>query len=84
MVATAPAPEGLVRLTHLMYALHAFSALMGVISSAAVVTAFLSGWPSLIAVGAQLREARRRPRHLSRIALQLAAPHVLVRGAVVS
>jgi len=41
---------GLVRLTHIIYALHAFSAVMGVISSAAVVTAFLTGWPSIIAV----------------------------------
>lgn len=46
----APAPEGLVRLTHIIYALHAFSALMGVISSAAIVTAFLTGWPSILAV----------------------------------
>ena len=46
----APAPEGLVRLTHTIYALHAFSALMGVISSAAIVTAFLTGWPSILAV----------------------------------
>lgn len=43
-------PEGLVRLTHIIYALHAFSAVMGVISSAAVVTAFLTGWPSILAV----------------------------------
>ena len=42
--------EGLVRLTHLIYALHAFSAVMGLISSAAVVTAFLTGWPSILAV----------------------------------
>ena len=42
--------EGLLRLTHIVYALHAFSALMGVISSAAVVTAFLTGWPSILAV----------------------------------
>jgi len=42
--------EGLLRITHLVYALHAFSALMGVISSAAVVTAFLTGWPSILAV----------------------------------
>ncbi len=42
--------EGLVRLTHLIYGLHAFSAVMGVISSAAVVTAFLTGWPSIVAV----------------------------------
>jgi uncharacterized membrane protein len=45
----APA-EGLVRLTHLIYALHAFSAVMGLVSSAAVVTAFLTGWPSILAV----------------------------------
>jgi len=50
MIATAPAPDGLVRLTHIIYALHAFSALMGLVSSAAVVTAFLTGWPSIIAV----------------------------------
>jgi len=42
--------DGLVRLTHIIYALHAFSAVMGVISSAAVVTAFLTGWPSIVAV----------------------------------
>ena len=47
---TPPAPENLIRLTHLIYGLHAFSALMGVISSAAIVTAFLTGWPSLLAV----------------------------------
>jgi uncharacterized membrane protein len=42
--------EGLVRLTHLIYGLHAFSAVMGIVSSAAVVTAFLTGWPSILAV----------------------------------
>ncbi len=42
--------EGLARLTHIIYALHAFSAVMGVISSAAIVTAFLTGWPSILAV----------------------------------
>ena len=42
--------EGLVILTHLIYALHAFSAVTGIASSALVVTAFLSGWPSIIAV----------------------------------
>ena len=44
------APEGLVRLTHVIYGLHAFSAVMGIVSSAAVVTAFLTGWPSILAV----------------------------------
>ena len=42
--------EGHVRLTHLIYALHAFSALAGLVSAAVVVTAFLTGWPSIIAV----------------------------------
>ena len=45
-----PPTPGLVRLTHVIYALHAFSAVMGVISSAAIVTAFLTGWPSILAV----------------------------------
>ena len=44
-----PSP-GLVTLTHVIYALHAFSAVTGIISSALIVTAFLSGWPSIIAV----------------------------------
>ena len=42
--------EGLVTLTHLIYGLHAFSAVTGLLSSALIVTAFLSGWPSIIAV----------------------------------
>jgi uncharacterized membrane protein len=50
MTDSQPAPEGLVRLTHLIYALHAFSAVMGIGSSAVVVTAFLTGWPSIFAV----------------------------------
>ena len=42
--------EGLVTLTHVMYALHAFSALMGVLGPVLIVTAFLTGWPSILAV----------------------------------
>jgi uncharacterized membrane protein len=46
-----PSDSGnLVTLTHLIYGLHAFSALTGLMSAAFVVTAFLSGWPSIIAV----------------------------------
>lgn len=41
---------GLVTLTHVVYGLHAFSALTGLASAAFVVTAFLSGWPSILAV----------------------------------
>jgi len=42
--------EGLVTLTHVMYGMHAFSALMGILGPAFIVTAFLTGWPSIIAV----------------------------------
>ena len=41
---------GLVRLTHVVYALHAFGVITGLITTAWVVTAFLTGWPSIIAV----------------------------------
>jgi uncharacterized membrane protein len=42
--------SNLVNLTYLIYGLHLFSAVNGVLTSAFVVTAFLSGWPSLLAV----------------------------------
>jgi uncharacterized membrane protein len=42
--------QGLVTLTHVLYAMHAFSALMGVLGTAFIITAFLTGWPSIIAV----------------------------------
>ena len=42
--------ESLVRLTHVIYGLHAFSVLTAVLGSAFIVTAFLTGWPSIIAV----------------------------------
>ncbi len=42
--------SGLVGLTHLIYGLHAFSALAGLFGAVFVVTAFLTGWPSIIAV----------------------------------
>ena len=40
----------LVTITHVVYALHAFSALMGILTPAFIVTSFLAGWPSIIAV----------------------------------
>ena len=40
----------LVTLTHVIYALHAASLLTGLIGAATVVGAFLTGWPSIIAV----------------------------------
>ena len=42
--------QGLVTLAHVIYALHAFSAVTGIVTAALVVTAFLTGWPSIIAV----------------------------------
>jgi len=42
--------QGLVTLAHVIYALHGFSALTGMLSPALIVTAFLTGWPSIIAV----------------------------------
>jgi uncharacterized membrane protein len=48
-VITAPR-QGLVTLTHVLYALHAFSAVMGLLGTTFILTAFLTGWPSIIAV----------------------------------
>ena len=42
--------EGLVTLAHVIYGLHAFSVLTGMLSPAMILTAFLTGWPSIIAV----------------------------------
>ena len=42
--------ENLITLTHVVNALHAFSAITGISSAAFIVTAFLTGWPSIIAV----------------------------------
>src|SRR5262245_28592119 len=44
-----PRPS-LVTLTHVIYALHAFSLLTGILGAATIVGAFLIGWPSIIAV----------------------------------
>ena len=41
------APSGI---THLIYALHAWSVVAGLVTPAFIVTAFLAGWPSIIAV----------------------------------
>src|SRR5438045_9535933 len=46
-----PEPRAsLVVLTHVIYGLHAFSLLTGIVGTATVVGAFLIGWPSLIGV----------------------------------
>ena len=43
-------PPALVNVTHLVYALHALSLLIGVITAATIVGAFVFGLPSIIAV----------------------------------
>jgi uncharacterized membrane protein len=49
--ASQPLPsQDLITLTHIVYALHAFSAFTGLITAVTIVTAFLTGWPSIIAV----------------------------------
>ena len=55
MVSTEVTPQalpsdGMVTLTHVMYGMHAFSALMGALGTVFIVTAFLTGWPSIIAI----------------------------------
>jgi uncharacterized membrane protein len=42
--------ENLMTLAHVIYALHAFSAVTGLVGAATIVGAFLTGWPSIIAV----------------------------------
>ena len=42
--------QSLITLTHIIYGLHAFSLITGIIGAATVVGAFLTGWPSIIAV----------------------------------
>ena len=40
----------LITVTHVVYALHAFSVITSISSAAFIVTAFLLGWPSIIGV----------------------------------
>jgi uncharacterized membrane protein len=43
-------PEGSRAWCHIMYGLHALSALSGIVSSATIIGAFVFGWPSIIAI----------------------------------
>jgi len=43
-------PENLVILTHVIYGLHALTVVAGLTSSMLIVTAFITGWPSILAV----------------------------------
>jgi uncharacterized membrane protein len=46
----SPPSEGMVTLAHVLYGLHGFSALMGMLGPMLIVTTFLTGWPSIVAV----------------------------------
>jgi len=48
-IAQQPA-DALVTWTKVIYALHAFSLMTGILGAATIVGAFLTGWPSIIAV----------------------------------
>jgi uncharacterized membrane protein len=50
LTAIAEPRESLIKLTHVIYALHALSLITGIIGAATVVGAFLTGWPSILAV----------------------------------
>jgi uncharacterized membrane protein len=49
-VVVTSSSDSLVTWTTVIYALHAFSILTGIIGTATVIGAFLMGWPSIIAV----------------------------------
>lgn len=49
-ITTVEADASLVRLTHVLYVLHAVGLAIGAFGAASVVGSFLFGWPSIIAV----------------------------------
>lgn len=42
--------DGMMTITHVIYGLHAFTVITGLLSPMLIVTAFLTGWPSILAV----------------------------------
>jgi uncharacterized membrane protein len=49
-VMTVEAAPSLVRITHIVYGLHAVGLALGAFGAASVIGSFLFGWPSIIAV----------------------------------
>ena len=49
-VMTVEATPSLVRITHIVYALHAVGLALGAFGAASMIGSFLFGWPSIIAV----------------------------------
>jgi uncharacterized membrane protein len=84
-VITVPG-SGLVTLTHVMYGMHAFSALMGMLGPMFIVTAFLTGWPSIIAIIINyVKRSDVRGTHLdSHFGWQLRTFWYAVLGAIVA
>lgn len=50
LIAANAGDDGARAWCHIMYALHAVSAVSGIVSSASIVGAFVFGWPSIVAV----------------------------------
>jgi len=48
--AAAEPDQSLITVTHVIYGLHALSLITGIVTAASIVFAFLTGWPSIIAV----------------------------------
>jgi len=48
--AIAEPDRSVITVTHVIYALHAVSLITGIVTAASIVFAFLTGWPSIIAV----------------------------------
>jgi uncharacterized membrane protein len=48
--ATGAPLDGFITLTHVIYGLHGLTVLTGLMTPAFIVTAFVTGWPSIIAV----------------------------------
>jgi uncharacterized membrane protein len=46
----AASQDSLINVSHVIYGLHALTVVTGLMTSAFVLTAFLTGWPSIIAV----------------------------------
>lgn len=47
---TLAPPDSLIKVSHVIYGLHALTVVTGLMTPAFIVTAFITGWPSLIAV----------------------------------
>ena len=79
---TAAPADSLVTITHVVYALHTLGLVIGAFGTAIGDRHV----PVRLAVDHrgdhQLREAQRRARHVARLALLVADPHVLVGDAV--